>query len=479
MKLLYFSCVYFLLTVVSRLTLAQDVRIELGPSNIGLNQPFTVTLTVNNDRLKDYGPFPEIRGMSKRGTSSSSSTNIINGKMSTSQSVTQNYFAGGQGSYKLGPFSMVVNGKTVNSPGTDIKVGAPVQQRAYDPFSADPFRDFFGEEAQPQDYMDVREDAFLALTTDKDEVYLGQGFNTILAFYISEDNRAPLQFYDPARQLSDVLKMIKPPNCWEENFNIENITPEPVTVGGKSYSRYKIYEATYFPLNSDTIRFPSVPFKMIKYKVARNPSLFGNNRLEDYKTYYTKPKTIIVRQLPPFPLRDAVAVGNYRLRERIDNQELKTGQSFNYNFTIEGEGNIAAIDEPPAKSGDLFEIYPPNIRQNINRANNHITGSKTFDYYIIPNEPGNFDLGKFFSWIYFNTAEGRYDTLRAETRIHVTGESRKNDKISANDVGSFYDQIEIESNKLSDLHANDWIRYAANLFILIMVGMSIYIIFKR
>ncbi len=458
---------------------AQQATIQLGETEIGINEPFTITITVENGRLSDYGPFPEIKGFYKRGTSSSSSTNIINGKMSTSQSITQNYIANAQGTFKLPAFTMQINGKTVNSPGATIKVGKAVQQNnAYNPFNSNPFQDFFNQN-QPQQYVNVKADAFLALTTDKDQVYVGQGFTTILAFYISEDNRAPLQFYDPANQLNKILKVIKPQNCWEENFNIENITPEQVRINGKMYSRYKIYEATYFPLNTDTIRFPSVPFKMIKFKVAKNPSFFGNNRVEDYKTFYTKPKEVLVKQLPPFPLRDAVAVGNYRLRENIVDNNVKTGQSFNYDFTIEGEGNIAAIDEPPAKSGDIFQIYPPDMKQNINRSNDHVTGTKTFEYYIIPNEPGNFDLGKYFYWIYFNTAKDRYDTLRSNITVKVTGESKKNDKISENDVGTFYDQVEIESNKLTGLNGQQWLRDIANVFIVIMLGMSIYVIFKK
>ncbi len=395
--------------------------------------------------------------------------------------MTQNYFADAQGEFTLDPFTMKVNDKVINSPGTKIKVGAPVQQRnQFDPFSTDPFQDLFDNPQQgAQEFMDIKEDAFLSLTTDKDEVYIGEGFTLILAFYISEGNKAPMQFYDPARQLGEVLKKIKPANCWEENFNIENIAPERVTVNEKPYSRYKIYEASYYPLNADTIRFPVIPFKMIKYKVARNPSFFGRNRLEDFKTFYTKPKNVIVMQLPPFPGRDAVAVGNYRLSEKVESEKLTTGQSFNYEFTILGEGNIAAINEPVTGSGSIFQIYPPNVRQNINRSGDKVTGNKTFSYYIIPNEPGDFNLGNYFSWIFFNPVKKQYDTLRSELTVTVSGESKKNEQISANDVGSFYDQIEIESNVLANLQEHHWVRYAINLFIVIMLGVSIYIIFKK
>ena len=71
--------------------------------------------------------------------------------------------------------------------------------------------------------MDIEANAFLALTTDKPEVYVGEGFTTTLAFYVSEENRAELRFYDLGKQITDIVKEIKPNTCWEENFNIDNI----------------------------------------------------------------------------------------------------------------------------------------------------------------------------------------------------------------------------------------------------------------
>ena len=104
---------------------------------------------------------------------------------------------------------------------------------AYFPF--DPFGD-----REPTEFVDIRDDAFLALTTNKNKVYVGEGFTTTLSFYVAEDNRAPLQFYELGKQLSDVLKKVRPENCWEENFNIENINGEPVTINGKRYTQYKV-----------------------------------------------------------------------------------------------------------------------------------------------------------------------------------------------------------------------------------------------
>jgi hypothetical protein len=40
----------------------QQVQITLGPDEIGENQAWTITVTVQNDRLKSYDNFPEIKG---------------------------------------------------------------------------------------------------------------------------------------------------------------------------------------------------------------------------------------------------------------------------------------------------------------------------------------------------------------------------------------------------------------------------------
>ena len=225
---------------------AQQATIELGPNKIGANEAFTITLKIQDERLRQYGDFPPISGFEQAGTSTSSSTNIVNGQISSSQSVTQTYLPSQEGTFRLAPFSIEINGESVSSPGTTITVGPPQQQNARNrnPFGSDPVEDFFGRN-DPQEFVDVKESAFLSLSTTKDEVYLGEGFTTTLAFYVAEENQAPLQFYDLGKQLTDILKEIKPSNAWEENFNIENINGAPVTINGKNYTQYKIYQATF------------------------------------------------------------------------------------------------------------------------------------------------------------------------------------------------------------------------------------------
>jgi hypothetical protein len=458
-----------------------SVQIQLGPDEIGENQAWTITLTVLNDRLRSYDNFPDIEGFRKRGTSTQSQTSIVNGQMSSSQSVVMTYTPTQQGVFTVPSFKIKINDQVFSVTGKKVKVGPPAQQRNNDPFRSffdrDPADSFFGR-SEPE-FIDIKEDALLALTTSKDEVYVGEGFTTTLSFLVAESNRAPMQFHDLGKQLGDILKKLRPGNCWEENFNIENIEGEAIEINGKGYTQYKIYQAVYYPLNTEAVKFPSVGLEMIKFKVAKNPSFFGQNRQEDFKTFFSKAKTVRVKELPPHPLRESVAVGNYRLQERISNSDLSTGQSTGYDYTVYGEGNISAIEKPEVKRNGTFDFYEPNIKQSISRDNGRVTGTKTFSYYMIPKEPGDFPMSDFFQWVFFNPQTRTYDTLQAETAVRVQGESQKNQSIESSDLGSFYDRIDTTENQLRATTPSNWASWLAYSLAVLSVLASVYLMIKK
>ena len=460
---------------------AQTIQVTLGPDEIGENQAWTITVSINNDRLKSYDNFPEIDGFRKRGTSSSSQTSIVNGQVSSSQSIIMTYVPTQQGTFTIPSFKMKVNDQSISVQGKKVKVGQAVQSRSTDPykslFDRDPMNDFFGR--SEIEFVDVKEDALLALTTSKDEVFIGEGFTSTLSFLVADNNRAPMQFHELGKQLADILKKLRPSTCWEENFNIENIEGEPIQINGKGYTQYKIYQGAFYPLNNQPITFPSVGLEMIKFKVAKNPSFFGQNRQEDFKTFYSKAKTITVKELPPHPLKDAVVVGNYKLEERLNSNQLETGQSVGYEFNIYGEGNISSIEKPKIKKDNVFEFYEPNVKQSINRETGRVTGTKSFSYFMIPKEPGTYNLGDYFQWIFFNPTQNKYDTLKSNQVVTVTGESQRNQAIESSDAGSFYDRINTADNSIYSNTWNDGLKLAVNIFILLMLGASAYLVFKK
>ena len=468
----------FSLFLFTGTAMAQDVQIELGPAEIGLNETFTIKVTLSNDKIKSYDQFPDIPGFQKQGISQSSSMNLINGQMSSSNSIIQYYKPSKKGTFTLSSFELAINGQAYSSTGKKITVGDPSNTSRGS--ATDPFADFFGRSAvEDPEYVEMEDDAFFAVSVDKDEVYQGEGVNISLAFYMSEINQAQFTFHEAGRQLDDILKKIKPTNAWEENFNISKIDREEVTMNGKRWSKYKVYEATFFPFSEGEITIPRIPWEMIKYKIAKNPTFFGANRQEDYKTFYSNPKTITVKPLPPHPLKNEVSVGEFQLRENIKNIEVETGQGFDYNFGISGIGNINAISAPKRIPTANLNTYDPNVRQQINRGYGRVSGIKEFNYYITINEAGEVDLSKNFEWVYFDPVRAVYDTLRPEAKITVVGESKVNQAISSQRLGGLYDRISTEDNRFLNEKYKYYFTVSINVLLLLAVALLAVLIIRK
>ena len=461
--------------------LAQEVVIELGSDEIALNETFSIKVTIANDRIRSYDEFPDILGFSKQGITQSSSMNVINGQVSSTNSIIQYYKPTRKGDFTLSRFTVKINGEDYSSPGKTIKVIDPrPAQRQSSVFDA--FDNLFGGGAgtrEEPEFIEIEDDAFFASSVDKSEVFVGEGVNISLAFYMSETNQAPFQFYEPGRQLDEILKKLKPTNAWEENFNITNIQPERVTFNGKNWTKYKVYEATFFPFSPGEVSIPPIAWEMIKYRVARNPSFFGSNRLEDFKTFYSSAKSIKVKPLPPHPLRDEISVGIFQLRENISQLDVETGQGFTYNFSVTGEGNINSVSPPKTRQIHKLNTYDPNVRQQINRGMGKVTGIKEFGYYLTINEPGEVALANHFEWIYFNPVLAKYDTLRPKAVINVTGESKVNQAISNQRLGGIYDLIPIESNKLLYERYKYYFSISINILLLASVILLAFLIVKK
>ena len=251
MKLQTHNLFFIIMFTINISLFSQNARIEIGPNQIGINETLNITIIIENETLKNYSDFPKIDGFAKTGVSSSSSTNYINGKMTTSQSIIQSYIAQKTGVIIIPPFSMKINNQKIESKEKKIKILNKTKKQSPDPFDKffNPFDNFF-DRNQNNEFIDIEADAFLNLNTNKSEVFVGEGFTTTLSLFVSENNQAEMRFFDLAKQLTEIVKKIKPANCWEENYNIESINSITTTIKGKRYNQYKIFEATYFPFNT-------------------------------------------------------------------------------------------------------------------------------------------------------------------------------------------------------------------------------------
>ena len=73
----------------------------------------------------------------------------------------------------------------------------------------DAFGGVFNNNAQPQEYIDIKADAFFAITTNKKTVYRGEPFTITMAFYEAVSNKAPLNFpRDLGQQVGDISRKL-------------------------------------------------------------------------------------------------------------------------------------------------------------------------------------------------------------------------------------------------------------------------------
>lgn len=454
----------------------QEASITLGSKNVALNEAFTITISLTNEDIASHSNFPEIRGFVKAGTSSQSSTVIVNGEMSSTNSIVQTYLPQKEGKFTLKPFSMEINGQNIRVQGETITVTAAREQRS-DPFAYDPFEDFFPGQ-QPRDLdLDTKEDAFFSVNVPQKEVFVGEGFNVSVSFYVSEFNPSNLQFYKLGEQLTEIIKKIKPNNCWEENFGIESIEGVPVTINNKRYTEYKIFQASFFPLNAEPIKIPAASLQMVRYNLLSG-GVFGQTQ-EEIKSFSSKPISIKVKELPPHPLRSAVPVGNYYLDESLSKAKAETGQSVSYDFRIRGEGNLTSIAAPQAQGNSTIEIYPPNTRQNTERRNGRVTGTKIFTYNLLAKEAGTYNLSDYFQIIVFNPSKARYDTLKPQAQLVISGASKQAINLSDVRQDNFYRIINNESNRLQSADREEILRDIANIILLVILLVTMFFIVRK
>jgi BatD DUF11 like domain len=486
-----FSTIFFLL-LFNSLLYAQDnkVLIEIKDKNIHVDKLLIISVLIKGSEGRDVKNFPEIPHFKKRIQEAKSVFSTVSGQTHIHQQISQQYIPEQVGTFKIAPFSLSVNGQTVPFEGATIVVSNSVQLGGANTNSItaaintpkinvnkeDDFSDFINNEAT---FLDVKEDAFLALNTSKSKVFVGEGIKIKLSLYVAETNAAEMKFSEDLElQMANIIKQIISPNCLIEDFKVTDIQSSPLKINGKAYAEYKLYQAVYYPLNTQPIVFPSVNLKMIKFKIAKDQLLAGKEKQKSYTIFKTKPVQVTAIDLPQHPLKNQVSVGVFKWENKIAQTKVATGKSFQVDINIVGEGNILGINMPQIQNDSLFDFYPPDVQQAVSRSRGIISGNKTFSYQVIPKQAGKFALGKYFRWTYFNPNTQQYVTLSSDVVLDVQGETIQD---SGEIIGkpSLYDNIETLDSSIKETDYPAIISFFANIFIVSMLAGTIYLIFEK
>ncbi len=474
----------FFLCFATKAQQNNDVSLIIGEKNITLEDPFIVTVVVKfvGDAQTPESTFPDLPNFTKRGFSKSTSRSFVSGQPVSTCTITQNYAAKKEGNFKISSFKVTVNGSDLKSEGFVVKVGKVVNPEKRNPSNEETpllkdnpdknedFTDFIeGNTKSELDNLNTKEDAFLSLSTSKLNPYVGEGFTITFALYVAENNAAELGFEtNNGAQIAAIIKKIKPENCWEESFGLIEIQQNPVSIKGKKYMQYKIYQATFYALNNRPINFPSVNFHLQKFITEKN----GQKKASTV-TFSTLPFRIVAKELPPHPLRNEVSVGQFSWKESLDKYKVSTGKSVSYRLQISGDGYNIKL--PQTKNDSIFDFFPPKIVGTANPQNDKIITTNSLTFLIIPKRAGNFALDKYFQWIYFNTNTEKYDTLKSKIILGVSGQTIQTAETPT--AGrTVYDGLENEDSSREQNNFTKILKDEANILIVIMLIGMIYIL---
>ncbi len=448
----------------------QEIDVFTGKTNLSINEKFTVAIFFPKDSKREFKAyrqyfFPDIADFEK------GRTVYMDEEEPKGYKIIQYYSPRKSGTFIVNPVRIKIRDKVYASKRVQVKVSRRTNYKAEEP-----------PVIKIDDNLEFEEpklDAALDIRSTKTKVYIGEGFGITVSFLISTQNKVEITFVDLNDQRKEFIKKMKSSGYFIEDFLLPNeIEVDTVMIKEKKYTKWKLYEGVFFPIDSNNIKIPVLNLSVITYAIAKNKNE-SVERKSITRIFSTRPILIKVTALPISKGRVQPPVGYYRLSESVFPDKIRTGKSFKYTFTIVGEGNIAALPDPVIYPGEYFDIYAPRIAQEISRQQGRVFGTKSFVYYVTPKEPGDFKLSNFFKWTYFNAVNGRFDTLTSLLSLKVRGESLKNNYISVNNPEDFYNRINTDSNTVRLFVKDNDIKLWVNMFILSMLVVTAVLVLKK
>lgn len=410
-----------LLLVFSQISLAQTPKLTAvaNASVVDIGSALTVTFTLSNGQSETFQR-PNFTGFTVVGSSKSSGggmTIIVNGQVvqggNGEEKWTYQIIPSAVGKYTIEAAKAKVKGSWYSSNTLSVEVtnnGGAAQKNKNQK-----------QDGNSQTAVSGN-DIFIKASVNKSNPYQGEQITLTYKIYtkiaISQYAINKVSSY-AGFWTHDLMKDKEQPKQYQE------------TVNGEKYMVAEIRRIALFPQKSGKLTIEPLEVEclaQIKVKSKNNAfdqffndpffndPFFSNPFSTTYqnvkKVVKSNPVTINVVSLPSsnVPQEYTGSVGNFSIKSEIDRSELKANEAVNLKITISGKGNLNLIDQLTTEFPSDFEVYDPKTNDNISIANNEISGSRTFEYLIIPRNPGVFKI-KPVKFCYYDLSRGSYITL--------------------------------------------------------------------
>ncbi|MFN8237760.1 MAG: BatD family protein [Chitinophagales bacterium] len=425
----------FLFLLISGSVFAQKFTAIANTREVPLNYTFDITYSVENGDMQKFIP-PRFDGFDAYGPAQSTNVSIINGKMSKSVSYTYTLQPKRQGEFSIPPASAIINGSEMKSNPVNIVVTAPAKQSQQSQQYQDPF-DAFRRQSQPRRQSsdedirkEVEKNIFVRVIPSKTQLYQGDQLSLSYKLYFRIQYQTLQATKNPSYNgfLSEEFKLPEPDR---------NEQPPIEVYGGKKYYVQEFKRVSLFPTKSGKITINPIELQGTVLLEVPDP-FFGGffTTLEPYD-YEFKSNSIDL-DIKPLPEKNkpatfSGAVGKFSFSAAYDKTKVKVGDEIKLKISYNGTGNLKLITAPKLTFPEEFEAFEPKAKDDYSNNGSVVTGSKSFEYVLIPQDGGKFKLPS-YEFAYFDVEKGDYVTSKLpETEIEVEGKA----KISQNVISFF------------------------------------------
>ncbi|MFZ2286930.1 MAG: BatD family protein [Bacteroidales bacterium] len=415
MKSFLATMVLFLLAAFT--LAAQEVVLTIdAPETAVAGQRFRVVYTVNSTEGQFTPPkFDPSFAVSGPQQSTSRNVQWINGQMSSVSTTTLIYYVVVQtpGTYTIPPAQFETKKVIVSSAERQIVItgeGSVQSQGAGQSQAAGQGQ--ASQAAAPGSGVSLR----LLLSTR--EVYVGQPVTATLKLF----TRIGLSGYNDLKY-PDLRGFLREDIETPPLRSLESEVIDGVQYGTGVLQRFILYPQVSGDLRIDPIEITA----MVQQRTNVRDPFFDDPFFDSFfsgvstvpQTVATQPVTIRVKPLPaPKPADFYGAVGEFELTSSLSATEAEVNDAITLTVTLRGSGNLNLSGEPSINFPQGIEKYDPKVTV---KGSGSASGSKTFEYLLIPRNTGTFDIPP-VSYTVFDPRQEKYMTLRTEGySVKVTG----------------------------------------------------------
>ncbi len=378
---------------------AQTLTATAEATQVAVGQEFQIEYSVN--AVGSGFSAPSFEGFNVQGpmTGQSTQMNLMTGSSSTTMTFTYALVPKAEGTYTIGAASIKCGGKTISSNSLTIKVtkGAPPQQNT----TAQ------AQKGNSKTSVDTR-NVLLKLIPNKTKVYEGEELTVTTKLYtrLSIENNQVID----APDFSGFYAEDVPQNAKNQLPNGTEV------VNGLQYDVYVFQQKVLFPQHSGKIKIKPITVQFLVDQPVKNNSFIGQIFGGGY-SYQRVPVnisseavTIDVLPLPKTKEKFSGAVGDLTLKGELDKSNVKANEAINLTVTLSGSGSLKLIDTLPFQFPADFDHYDPKITDHLTIGSTGVSGSRTFNYLLIPRHPGAYKIPS-VDFTYFNTKKKDYVKL--------------------------------------------------------------------